>query len=66
MVFKISKDYSRTAEKKENLSAALKYVLLVHRNLLKYSIVEEILLESVQCERNNFKVKKPVEGLNYA
>jgi hypothetical protein len=44
MFFKISKKlfYSRTAEKKENLSAALEYDLLVNRNHFK------ILLDGVK------------------
>jgi hypothetical protein len=40
MFSKLLTDFSRTVEKKENLSAALEYVSLVHRNLL--SIVEAI------------------------
>jgi hypothetical protein len=38
---KLLKDYSRTAEKKLNLSATFEYVLLVQRNLC--SVVEIIL-----------------------
>ncbi len=45
MFFKIAKILIlRTAEKKENLSAALEYVLLVKRNHFK------ILLDSVKCD----------------
>jgi hypothetical protein len=48
---KFLKYYSRAAEKKLNLSAALEYVLLVHRNLLEYSWGHfKLLLESVKCD----------------
>ncbi len=44
-------DYSRTAEKKENLSEALEYLMLVHRNLLKYYGGHfKILVKSVKCD----------------
>ncbi len=51
MFIKIAKSLIKDAKKEYNLSAALKYILLVHRNLLEYSLGHlKILLENVQCE----------------
>jgi hypothetical protein len=47
---KLLKDFSRAAEKKLYLPAALEYLLLVHRNLLEYSSGHlKILFFCVKC-----------------